>query len=142
MTDIQAVILMHDVITLHYDKIREGDSMYSQAVIAIALIVLSGCAEFRTYSSFIAHVDNTNILLHEADVLADSNDCYDSAQNNEDRRICVDTAVDESLDKQYYGYYKRSINVVNGLEDEGKVALTNEGTSWYFIDVSNTSSVQ
>ena len=122
--------------------LRKCAFMNKLAVFSIALIVLAGCAEFRTQSSFVAHVDNANILLHEADVTADSSGCYDSAENSQDRRNCVDRAVDELLDKQYYGYYKRSIGVVNGLEDDGTVALTDDGTYWYFTDSSDVGSSQ
>ena len=111
-------------------------------IYSIALVVLSGCAEFRTQSSFVAHLDNTNILLYEADMTADSNGCYESAETGEDRRNCVDKATDELLDRPFYGFYKRSIGVVNGLEGEGKVALTDDGTSWYFTDNTNANSAQ
>jgi hypothetical protein len=107
-------------------------SLKSLAVCSITFVVLTGCAEFRTHSSFVAHVDNTNILLHEADMTADSNGCYASAEISEDRRNCVDKAVDELLDRQFYNFFKRSIGVVNGLEGEGKVELSDDGTSWYF----------
>jgi hypothetical protein len=116
--------------------------MKSLTVFSIALLVLTGCAEFRTHSSFVAHVDNTNILLHEADTTADRNGCYDSAESGADRRDCVDKAVDELLNKPFYGFFKRSIGVVNGLEGEGKVALTDDGTSWYFTDNDSASSGQ
>ena len=106
------------------------------------IVVLSGCAEFRTHSSFVAHVDNTNILLHEADLTADSNGCYASAGSSEDRRNCVDKAVDKLLNKPFYGFYKRSLGVVNGLEKEGKVALTDDGTSWYFTGNTSTGLAQ
>ena len=109
------------------------------AVLSITLVVLTGCAEFRTYSSFVAHVDNTNILLHEADMTADNNGCYDSAATGEGRRNCLDKAVDELLDRQFYGFFKHSIGVVNGLQDKGTVALTEDGTSWYFIDNKGAS---
>lgn len=111
-------------------------------VFSIALVVLTGCAEFRTHSSFVAHVDNTNILLHEADMTADSNDCYASAETGDDRRNCVDKAVDELLGRQFYSFFKRSIGVVNGLEGDGKVALTDDGTSWYFTDNNNSGLAQ
>ena len=106
--------------------------MKSQIFLSVALVVLTGCAEFRTHSSFVAHVDNTNILLHEADMTAEYSGCYDSAETSEARRNCVDKAVDKLLDRQFYSFFKRSIGVVNGLEDDGKVALTEDGTSWYF----------
>lgn len=112
------------------------------AVFSIAFIVLSGCTEFRTQSSFVAHVDNTNILLHEADMTAGSNGCYDAAETSTDRRDCVDKAADELLGKPHYGYYKRSISVVNGLENEGKVALTSDGTSWLFTENSEAGPAQ
>ena len=116
--------------------------MKSLMVSTIALVVLTGCAEFRTQSSYIAHLDNTNILLHEADMTADSNGCYASAGTSEDRRNCVDKATDELLGKPFYSFFKRSIGVVNGLEGDGKVALTDDGTSWYFTDSSSASQVQ
>ena len=111
-------------------------------VFSIALIVLTGCAEFRTHSSFVAHLDNTNRLLHEADMTADSNGCYASAETGEDRRNCVGKAVDELLNRQFYSFFKRSIGVVNGLGKEGKVALNDDGTSWYFTDNNNTGLAQ
>jgi hypothetical protein len=109
---------------------------------SIALIVLTGCAEFRTHSSFVAHVDNTNILLHEADMAADSNGCYAAVETSEDRRNCMDKAVDELLDKPYYSFFERSMGVVNDLEDEGKVALTEDGTSWNFTNTGSGGSAQ
>ena len=112
------------------------------AVFSIAFLVLSGCAEFRTHSSFVAHVDNTNILLHEADMTADGNGCYTTAENSEDRRNCVDKAVDELLNRPFYSFYKRSIGVVNGLEGDGKVALADDGTSWHFTDKTDASPIQ
>lgn len=116
--------------------------MKTLTTFSIALLVLSGCAEFRTHSSFIAHVDSTNILLHEADMAADSNGCAASSGTGEDRQNCVNKAVDELLKKPFYGFYKRSLGVVNGLEKEGKVALTDDGTSWYFTNNSRQNSVQ
>ncbi|MGB5457841.1 MAG: hypothetical protein WBO18_17975 [Gammaproteobacteria bacterium] len=116
--------------------------MKSLAVYSIALVVLTGCAEFRTHSSFVAHVDNTNILLHEAGMTADSNGCYALAETSADRRDCLDKAVDELLNRQIYGFYKHSVSVVNGLKDKGKVALTEDGTSWYFRDNKNASYTQ
>jgi hypothetical protein len=116
--------------------------MKSLTVFSIAMLVLTGCAEFRTQSSFVAHVDNTNLLLHEADMIADSNGCYASAGTSEDRRNCVDKAVDELLDRQFYSFFKRSIGVVNDLEGDGKVALTDDGTSWYFTGNASTSATQ
>ena len=111
-------------------------------VFSIMFVLLTGCAEFRTHSSFVAHVDNTNILLHEADMTADSNGCYASAETGEDRRHCVEKAADELLDKPFYSFFKRSIGVVNGLEGKGKVALTDDGTSWYFSNNNSASQAQ
>jgi hypothetical protein len=116
--------------------------MNKLAVFFITLGVLTGCAEFRTQSSFVAHVDNSNILLHEADMTADSNGCYASAQTGDDRRNCVDKAVDELLNKRFYGFYRHSIGVVNNLESDGRVALTDDGTSWYFTDSTTAGSSQ
>ncbi|MBT8129004.1 MAG: hypothetical protein KJP10_03355 [Gammaproteobacteria bacterium] len=116
--------------------------MKSLTVFSIALLILTGCAEFRTHSSFVAHVDNTNRLLHEADMSAYSNGCYAAAGTGEDRRNCVEKAVDELLNKPFYGFFKRSIGVVNGLQGDGKVALTDDGTSWYFTENTSTSSAQ
>ncbi|NNJ98276.1 MAG: hypothetical protein HKP12_14080 [Gammaproteobacteria bacterium] len=108
--------------------------MNNLTIFSIALVVLAGCAEFRTHSSFVAHLDNTNILLHEADTTADNNGCYASAETGVDKRNCLDKAVDELLNRQFYGYYKHSIGVVSGLKDEGKLARTEDGTSLYFTD--------
>ena len=116
--------------------------MKSLTLFSIALVALTGCAEFRTHSSFIAHVDNTNILLHEADMVADDNGCHASAENNENRRNCVDKAVDELLNKPFYSFYKRSMGVVNGLEGDGKVALSDDGTSWRFTGHTDASPLQ
>ena len=112
--------------------------MYILAVFSIAIVFLTGCAEFRTHSSFVAHVDNTNMLLHEADMAADGNGCYASAETGEAKRNCLDKAVDELLDRKFYGFYQHSINVVDDLEDEGKAALTEDGTSWYLKDTIRT----
>jgi|GEM_PF-4795965 len=116
--------------------------MKSLTPISIALMVLTGCAEFRTHSSFVAHVDNANILLHEADLAADSNGCYAAAETSEDRRNCVDNAAEELLDKPFYCFYDRSIGVVEGLEGEGKVALTEDGTAWSFTGSGNGGSAK
>lgn len=116
--------------------------MKSLTLISIALIALTGCAEFRTHSSFVAHVDNANILLHEADLAADSNGCYAAAETSEDRRNCVDNAAEDLLGKPFYSFFDRSIGVVNGLEGEGKVALTDDGTSWYFTPGGEAGSAQ
>ena len=112
------------------------------AIFSATIVVLTGCAEFRTHSSFVAHVDNTNILLHEADMAASGSGCYDSAGTSADRRNCVDKAADELLGKPHYGFFKRSIGVVNGLEGKGKVALTDDGTSWYFTNNIRQNSVE
>ena len=112
--------------------------MKELAAFSIALVVLTGCADFRTHSSFVAHVDNTNILLHEADMTADSNGCYDSAETSTDSRNCLDKAVNELLNRQFYGFYKHSIGVV---KDKGKVALTEDGTSVYFKDITRTPMI-
>ena len=116
--------------------------MKSLVLVSIMLVLLAGCAEFRTHSSFVAHVDNTNILLHEADRAANGSGCYDSAGTSADRRNCVDKAADELLGRPHYGFFKRSIGVVNGLEGEGKVALTDDGTSWYFTNNIRQDSVE
>lgn len=116
--------------------------MKSLTTFSIALLLLSGCAKFRTHSSFIAHVDSTNILLHEADMTAGSNGCYASAVTGEDRQNCVNKAVADLLHKPLYGFYKRSLGVVNGLEKQGKVALTDDGTSWFFTNNIRQNSVQ
>ena len=51
-------------------------------------------------------------------------------------------AEDELLDKPFYSFFKRSIGVVNGLEGKGKVALTDDGTSWYFSNNNSASQAQ
>jgi len=112
------------------------------AVFSIGLVVLTGCAEFRTHSSFVAHVDNTNNLLSGADKTAAGNGCYDAAETNEDRRGCIDKTVDQLMSREGYSFYKRSIGVVNGLEGDGKVALTEDGTEWYFTGEKRVDSAQ
>jgi hypothetical protein len=73
---------------------------------------------------------------------ADSNGCYASAGTVEGRRNCVDKAADELLGKPYYGFFKRSIGVVNGLEGDGKLAQTDDGTSWYFTENLQAGTIQ
>ena len=116
--------------------------MKNLAASTILLAVLTGCAGFRTHSSFVAHVDNTNILLHEADVTAGANGCYASAETGEDRQNCVDKAVDELLDREFYSFYKRSMGVVDGLAGEGRVVLTDDGTAWNFTDNTRSNQAQ
>jgi len=116
--------------------------MKGLAAFSIALVALSGCAEFRTHSSFVAHVDNTNNLLYGADKTAAVNGCYDAAETSEDRRGCIDKAVDQLMSREGYSFYKRSIGVVNGLEGDGKVALTEDGTEWYFTGEKSDNLAQ
>ena len=87
-------------------------------------------------------MDNTNNLLYGADKTAASNGCYDTAETDEARRDCVDKAVDQLMDRKGYSFYKRSIGVVNDLEGEGKVALTEDGTEWYFTAAKSVDSAE
>ena len=57
-------------------------------------------------------------------------------------RASVDEAVDELMSREGYSFYKRSIGVVNGLEGDGKVALTDDGTEWYFTAEKSVNSAQ
>ena len=116
--------------------------MKSLTGISIAFIALAGCTEYRTHSSYVAHVDNTNNLLYGADKTAASNGCYDTAETDEARRGCVDEAVDQLMSRKGYSFYKRSIGVVNDLEGEGKVALTEDGTEWYFTAEKSVDSAE
>ena len=116
--------------------------MKSLAASSIAQVVLTGCAEFRMHALFVAHMDNPTILLHAANMTADSSACYESARADEDGRNCVDQVLGTLLDWPFYGFFKRSLGVVAGLEDEGKLALTGDAVSWYFTDNSNKISAQ
>jgi len=116
--------------------------MKSLSLLSIVFIALVGCAEYRTHSSYVAHVDNTNNLLYGADKAAASNGCYDTAETSADRRVCVDKAVDKLMSREGYSFYKRSIGAVNGLEGDGKVALTEDGTEWYFTGEKSINSAE
>ena len=116
--------------------------MKSLSLLSIVFIALVGCAEYRTHSSYVAHVDNTNNLLYGADKTAASNGCYDTAETSADRRVCVEKPVDQLMGREGYSFYRRSISVVNGLEGDGKVALTEDGTEWYFTGDRIVDSAQ
>ena len=116
--------------------------MKTLSLLSIVFIALAGCAEYRTHSSNVAHVDNTNNLLYGADKTAASNGCYDAAETNADRRVCVDKSVDQLMSRKGYSFYKRSIGVVNGLEGDGRVVLTDDGTEWYFTGEKIVDSVE
>ena len=106
--------------------------MIKNMLIISSLLAAAGCAEYRTHSSYVAHVDNTNILLYEADKLAVKNSCYDSDSTRETRRQCINDAADYLTSLYGYNDYDRSLDVVNDLESKEKVALTEEGDYWYF----------
>ena len=107
--------------------------MKKLVLVSTVLIVLTGCSDIRTESSDVAHVDYVNRVYYVAHQSAIKAGCYDFAAASSEREACLDKEVDKSIQAKSRSQFNRSMKIVNQLEDEGKVAKTDDGTSWYFI---------
>jgi len=111
----------------------ESTQMRNLVLIATVIISLSGCAGVRTESSDVAHVDYVNRVYYVAQQSAISAGCYDFDDASTEREACLDKEVDSTIQSRSKSQFNNSLKVVNQLEDEGKVAKTDDGMSWYFI---------
>jgi hypothetical protein len=101
--------------------------------VSTLLIVLSGCSDIRTDSSDVAHVDYVNRVYYVAHQAAIKAGCYDFEAASSEREACLDKEIDNSIQSRSKSQFNSSMNIVNQLKDEGKVAKTDDGMSWYFI---------
>ena len=107
--------------------------MKKLAFVPTVLIVLSGCSDIRTESSDVAHVDYVNRVYYVAHQSAIKAGCYNFEEASPEREECLDKEVDNSIQSKSKSQFNHSMKIVNQLEDEGKVAKTDDGMSWYFI---------
>lgn len=107
--------------------------MRNPALITIILISLSGCSGIRTESSDVAHVDYVNRVYYVAQQSATSAGCYDFEDASTERQSCLDKEVANTIQARSKSQFNSSLKIVNRLADEGKVAKTDDGMSWYFI---------
>ena len=101
--------------------------------VSTVLIVLTGCSDIRTDSSDVAHVDFVNRVYYLAHQSAIKGGCYDLEEGSSERESCLDKEIDHSIQSRSQSQFNRSMKIVDQLEDEGKVAKTDDGMSWYFI---------
>ena len=97
------------------------------------LVVLSGCSDIRTESSDVAHVDYVNRVYYVAQQSAKSAGCYDFEQASTERETCLNKEIDNSIQARSKSQFNNSMKIVNQLEDEGKLAKSDDNMSWYFI---------
>jgi hypothetical protein len=107
--------------------------MRNPALITIILISLPGCSDIRTESSDVAHVDYVNRVYYVAQQSALSAGCYDFDDASTERQTCLDKEIDNTIQARSKSQFNNSLKIVNQLSDEGKVAKTDDGMSWYFI---------
>lgn len=107
--------------------------MRQRVFITIVLISLSGCSDIRTESSDVAHVDYVNRVYYVAQQSAISAGCYDFEEASTEREACLNKEIDNSIQARSKSQFNNSMKTVNQLEDEGKLAKTDDGMSWYFI---------
>ncbi len=101
--------------------------------VSTVLIVLTGCSDIRTDSSDVAHVDYVNRVYYVAHQSAINDGCYDFEEGSSERESCLDNKIDNSIQSRSQSQFNRSMKIVDQLEDEGKLAKTDDGMSWYFI---------
>jgi len=107
--------------------------MKNLVFVTTVLIVLSGCSDIRTDSSDVAHVDYINRVYYVAHQSAIKAGCYDFDEASSEREKCLDKEIDNSIQSRSKSQFNSSMKIVNQLEDEGKVAKTDDGMSYYFI---------
>jgi hypothetical protein len=107
--------------------------MRNLVYITITLTLLSGCSDVRTESTDVAHLDYVNRVYYLAQQSAIKAGCYDLDDGSAEQETCINNEIDNTVQSRSKSQYKRSRKVVNQLEDEGKVAKTDDGMSWYFI---------
>lgn len=107
--------------------------MRKPVLITIVLISLSGCSDIRTESSDVAHVDYVNRVYYVAQQSANNDGCYELDDASTDRAACLNKAVENTIQKRSKSQFNNALKIVNQLKDEGKVAQTDDGMSWYFI---------
>jgi hypothetical protein len=107
--------------------------MKNLVFVSTVLIVLSGCSGIRTDSSDVAHVDYVNRVYYLAHQSAIKEGCYNFEEGSSERESCLNHEIDNSIESRSKSQFNRSMKIVDQLEDEGKVAKTDDGMSWYFI---------
>jgi len=107
--------------------------MRNPVLVTIVLIVLSGCSDIRTKSSDLAHVDYVNRVYYVAQQSAINAGCYGFDDASAEREACLNKEIDNTIQNRSKSQFNNSLKIVNQLEEEGKVARTDDGMSWYFI---------
>ncbi len=107
--------------------------MRNLVFITLVLISLSGCSEVRTESTDVAHVDYINRVYYVAQQSAIKAGCFDLDGESAEQEACINNEIDNTVKASSKSQYNRSRKIVNQLEEEGKVAKTDNGMSWYFI---------
>jgi len=107
--------------------------MKNLVFVSTVLLVLSGCSEVRTESSDVAHLDYVNRIYYLAQQSAIKAGCYELDDGSAEQETCINNEVDNTVQSRSKSQFSRSLNVVNQLEDEGKVAKTDDEMSWYFV---------
>lgn len=107
--------------------------MRNLVFITIVLSSLSGCSDIRTDSSDVAHVDYVNRVYYVAQQSAISAGCYDFDEASTEREACLNKEIDNTIQGRSKSQFNRSLKIADQLVDEGKVAKTDDGMSWYFI---------
>lgn len=107
--------------------------MKTPVFVSTVLVVLSGCSGIRTESSDVAHVDYVNRVYYVAQQSAISAGCYDFDDASAEREACLDKEIDQTIQSRSKSQFNNSMKIVHQLEDEGKLAKSEDGMSWYFI---------
>lgn len=107
--------------------------MRNPVFITIVLISLSACSDIRTESSDVAHMDYVNRVYYVALQSAISAGCYDFDDASSERETCLNKEINNTIQARSKSQFNNSLNIVNQLENEGKVAKTDDDMSWYFI---------
>ena len=101
--------------------------------ISIIFIALSGCSDVRTESTDVAHLDYVNRVFYVAQQSAVKAGCYDFDNASAEQDVCVKNEIDKTVKAVGKSQFNRSQKIVSQLEEEGKVAKTDDGMNWYFI---------
>jgi len=107
--------------------------MRNPVLITTVLMSLYGCSDIRTESSDVAHVDYVNRVYYVAQQSAISAGCYDFDDASTERQTCLNKEIDNTIEARSKSQFSNSLKIVSQLADEGKVAKTDDGMSWYFV---------
>lgn len=107
--------------------------MKNPVFVSTVLIVLSGCSEVRTESTDVAHLDYVNRIYYLAQQSAIKAGCYELDNGSAEQETCINNEIDNMVKSRSKSQFSRSRKVVKQLEDEGKVAKTDDGMGWHYI---------